>query len=340
MADVGRWKVGSPQTASCCGCFLTQILREGAAGAMECSRAGWRGGLWYVAGGRCAGRGLSQDVHGCCCGSPQIPAWLPRAPLVNERSLAVCLWASFSPLGSQFPLLQKGGSDLLSPAPPSPQSLLGTAGACSHGLTRHKDPEARAGPAGGGGRAGSLALSPSHGSGAPGPSPGPGGPPCDSGFLEEARESNEDSPPPHPEFPQRPPVCPVTAPPLPTVGSTCCLLCACPQRAPLPATSAGTLRASSVGAGTGPSSSLAWTRPCQAKHFLPFHLPMGSAAGPSPGLHFSLAGCPAAHLLGIAMRSSGGARGCPGLPMVTSQSPPHSPREPRAVAPALPGLSG
>lgn len=108
----------------------------------------------------------------------------------------------------------------------------------------------------------------------------PRGPPCDSGFLEEAREGDEDSPPPHPEFPQRPPECPVTAPPLPTVGSTCCLLCACPQRAPLPATSAGTLRASSVGAGTGPPSSLAWTRPCQAKHFLPFHLPMGSALGP------------------------------------------------------------
>lgn len=123
MADVGRWKVGSPQTASCCGCFLTQILREGAAGAMECSRAGWRGGLWYVAGARCAGRGLSQDVHGCCCGSPQIPAWLPRAPLVNERSLAVCLWASFSPLGSQFPFCRRGAltccHQLLLPPSPS-----------------------------------------------------------------------------------------------------------------------------------------------------------------------------------------------------------------------------
>lgn len=30
--------------------FLTQILREGAAGAMECSRAGWWDGLWCKAG--------------------------------------------------------------------------------------------------------------------------------------------------------------------------------------------------------------------------------------------------------------------------------------------------
>lgn len=51
MADAGRWKVGSLQTVVLQFCFLTQILREGVAGAMECSRAGWRGGLWCVAGG-------------------------------------------------------------------------------------------------------------------------------------------------------------------------------------------------------------------------------------------------------------------------------------------------
>ena len=117
-------------------------------------------------------------------GCPWVLLWVspaprpgcPEPPLVDERSFAIWLWANFSPLGSQFPLLQKGGSDLLSPAPPSPQPLLGAAGARSHGLARHKDPEARAGPAGGGGRAGSPALSPSHGIGAPGPSPGPGAP--------------------------------------------------------------------------------------------------------------------------------------------------------------------
>lgn len=40
------------------------------------------------------------------------------------------------------------------------------------------------------------------------------------------------------------------------------------------------------------------------------------------------------------MRNSGGARDCPGLPTVTSLSAPHGPREPRAVAPALPASLG
>lgn len=53
----------------------------------------------------------------------------------------------------------------------------------------------------------------------------------------------------------------------------------------LPAASAVTFRGPASGAGRGPLLP-PWSGPgpCQAKHFLVFHLPMGSAAGPPSGL--------------------------------------------------------
>lgn len=181
----------------------------------------------------------------------------------------VLLW------GLCFPS-QTGGSDLPSPAPLSPQPLLGAAGARSHGLSGHRDPKAGAGPAGGGG----LTSRPP----CPVPFPWdwcsqplswPCGPSCDSGFLEEAREGTEDSPPPDPGIP--PAGLPVPSSPLwlhmvgltsstvppPPEGAPFCwhptphIICWCGDRAP--------------------PHSLARPRTCQSKHFPAFISLLGSA---------------------------------------------------------------
>lgn len=94
-----------------------------------------------------------------------------------------------------FPFRRQGGSDLPSPAPPSPQPFPGAAGARSHGLCGRRDPKAGAGPAGGGGLTGRRPCPvPFPWGRCSQPLSRPRGPSCDSGFLEEVREGTEDSP--------------------------------------------------------------------------------------------------------------------------------------------------
>ena len=60
----------------------------------------------------------------------------------------------------------------------------------------------------------------------------PRGPSCDSGFLEEARECTEDSPPPHPGLPPAGPPVPSPPPWLQAVGSTWSMFLPPPEGAP------------------------------------------------------------------------------------------------------------
>ena len=229
-----------------------------------------------------------------------VRAPLPRAHLVHDGSLAAWLRAS-SPLGSQFPLPQTGGSELPSPAPLSPRPLLGAAEAGSHGLPGRRDPRAGAGPAGGG-----PALAPSHGTGAPSHSAGPAAP-----LVTQASWKRRGRVPRIPRHPTQGSPLPAPDPPPPPEAARGGLYLFCLAPPPRVLLSAGTpaphhLLVPVPGPGPPPHS-LAWTRTCQSKHFLRFHVPAGSAVELLLG--YSLAGCPVAHLLGIAM--PGGARGSP-----------------------------
>lgn len=123
------------------------------------------------------------------------------------------------------------------------------------------------------------------------------GPPCDSGFLEEAgrTEGAKDPTTPPEGLPAR---THGRHQPCHPRASPACRLCLRPS---VP--------------GHQPSSpSRVWL--CQSKHSLSFISGRVSCCV-SSGLHSSLASSPGAHLLGIAICNSGGARGCPGPSTMT-----------------------